>query len=83
MWRVFCICFHLHLLFLWCVVELEEATSLVIPCFFLSSDADRHAELSGSPLKSKSTRKPLSCIIGYLGGYLLTQGDLERHLYVL
>lgn len=28
--------------------------------------ADRHAELSGSPLKSKSTRKPLSCIIGYL-----------------
>ncbi|XP_069350026.1 metastasis-associated protein MTA3 isoform X1 [Eulemur rufifrons] len=28
--------------------------------------ADRHAELSGSPLKSKSTRKPLACIIGYL-----------------
>ncbi|KAM9053418.1 metastasis-associated protein MTA3 isoform 1-T1 [Megaptera novaeangliae] len=28
--------------------------------------ADRHADLSGSPLKSKSTRKPLACIIGYL-----------------
>ncbi|KAL0621082.1 LOW QUALITY PROTEIN: Metastasis-associated protein MTA3 [Plecturocebus cupreus] len=28
--------------------------------------ADRHVELSGSPLKSKSTRKPLACIIGYL-----------------
>uniref|UniRef100_A0A286XEC8 Metastasis associated 1 family member 3 n=2 Tax=Cavia porcellus TaxID=10141 RepID=A0A286XEC8_CAVPO len=28
--------------------------------------ADRHAELSGSPLKGKSTRKPLACIIGYL-----------------
>ncbi|XP_072491856.1 metastasis-associated protein MTA3 [Notamacropus eugenii] len=28
--------------------------------------ADRHSEVSGSPLKSKSTRKPLACIIGYL-----------------
>ncbi|XP_052661859.1 metastasis-associated protein MTA3 isoform X2 [Harpia harpyja] len=28
--------------------------------------ADRHCELAGSPLKIKSTRKPLSCIIGYL-----------------
>ncbi|KAF6104925.1 metastasis associated 1 family member 3 [Phyllostomus discolor] len=28
--------------------------------------ADRHADLSGSPLKGKSTRKPLACIIGYL-----------------
>ncbi|KAK2507674.1 hypothetical protein MC885_011712 [Smutsia gigantea] len=33
---------------------------------FIRTDADRHAELSGSPLKSKSTRKPLACIIGYL-----------------
>ncbi|RLW06909.1 hypothetical protein DV515_00004069 [Chloebia gouldiae] len=29
-------------------------------------DADRHCELAGNPLKIKSTRKPLSCIIGYL-----------------
>ncbi|NWH19469.1 MTA3 protein, partial [Grus americana] len=28
--------------------------------------ADRHCELAGNPLKIKSTRKPLSCIIGYL-----------------
>ncbi|KFV64361.1 Metastasis-associated protein MTA3, partial [Dryobates pubescens] len=28
--------------------------------------ADRHCELSANPLKIKSTRKPLSCIIGYL-----------------
>ncbi|NXN72741.1 MTA3 protein, partial [Himantopus himantopus] len=28
--------------------------------------ADRHCEVAGSPLKIKSTRKPLSCIIGYL-----------------
>ncbi|XP_078005619.1 metastasis-associated protein MTA3 isoform X2 [Phascolarctos cinereus] len=28
--------------------------------------ADRHSEVTGSPLKSKSTRKPLACIIGYL-----------------
>ncbi|XP_027309931.1 metastasis-associated protein MTA3 isoform X2 [Anas acuta] len=28
--------------------------------------ADRHCEIAGNPLKIKSTRKPLSCIIGYL-----------------
>ncbi|XP_068254265.1 metastasis-associated protein MTA3 [Nyctibius grandis] len=28
--------------------------------------ADRHCEVAGNPLKIKSTRKPLSCIIGYL-----------------
>ena len=45
-----------------------------------SSDADRHADLSGSPLKSKSTRKPLACIIGYLGGYFLIEEKLGEKL---
>ena len=49
-----------------------------------SSDADRHADLSGSPLKSKSTRKPLACIIGYLGGYFLIEEKLgEQYLYLI
>ncbi|KAH0622742.1 hypothetical protein JD844_025324 [Phrynosoma platyrhinos] len=34
---------------------------------FQSPDADRHCEFVGNPLKIKSTRKSLSCIIGYLG----------------
>lgn len=65
-----------------CVVEVEKSASLVVS-MFLSSDADRHAELSGSPLKSKSTRKPLACIIGYLGGYFLIDKKLkEPFLYL-
>lgn len=47
-----------------------------------SSDADRHADLSGSPLKSKSTRKPLACIIGYLGGYFFNRRRAWRTVSV-
>lgn len=78
-WWVFCTVFHLYLLFLWCVqYRQRNQPHWLSPCFFLFSDADRHAELSGSPLKSKSTRKPLAYIIGYLGAYFLIEEKLNN-----
>ncbi|EMP27457.1 Metastasis-associated protein MTA3 [Chelonia mydas] len=44
----------------------QAQTSLIGRACESCYDADRHCEIVGSPLKIKSTRKPLSCIIGYL-----------------
>lgn len=82
-WWIFCGISHWHPLSLQCVENRQRnQPHWLSPCFLLSSDADRHAELSGSPLKSKSTRKPLACIIGYLGGYFLIEGKFQRTIFV-